>query len=195
MESRKITVVSTRESSVTYHESSAETFGQLSQELSLGGMSVVVKETRNTLSLPDAVLPESAFTIFVSPTKVKSGANFTRFSDVQLQDMVLELEAEDTIDIDLQENLIDVISDCMINNPLSRANTELSEEDIETIERVINNGASGHFRREDREALAAIVARTYQEGFTDNQALSTPGLSQEELEKRALLAEARNLNL
>lgn len=59
-------------------EDNTTTWGELklvlaSQGITYNGMAANVKETRNTLDLDSAVLPESDFALFLSPSKVKSG--------------------------------------------------------------------------------------------------------------------------
>jgi hypothetical protein len=197
MESRKITVVSTRESSVNYYESAASTFGELKGDIPMDNMSVVVKETRNTLSLDEAVLPEGPFTIFLSPTKVKSGANYTRFSDFQISDMREELLNEDTIDFDLQDNLVAVLDDCMRGGVSYAEQHSVPVLDVDLLQEIVDNGASGHLTSARRAALQEMINSingTIQEipaPTVTTARVETP----EEREKRELLEEARGLNL
>lgn len=73
---RNITVVSTQMNERQVLQSSATTWGELKGELSSimnGDMKATVRETRVDLVHQDAQLPETDFTIFLFPTKVKSG--------------------------------------------------------------------------------------------------------------------------
>ncbi len=61
--------------------SSADTWNQLQRDLDMAGipysqMKSVVGETRNTLESGEAQLPQGNFTLFLLPTKVKSGVSF-----------------------------------------------------------------------------------------------------------------------
>lgn len=75
---RKITVISTSKSQPTTFESEATTYGQLKDSLrefgDLGKLRVVVKETKSTLELDDAVLPQTDFTLFLTAKQIKAGA-------------------------------------------------------------------------------------------------------------------------
>lgn len=70
---RTITVFNTDSNEPFSFESDATTYGQIKDQLKAGGMKVVVRETRNTLEEEGAALPEGNFTIFLYPTKMKSG--------------------------------------------------------------------------------------------------------------------------
>lgn len=95
---RKITVVSTQTDDVFDIESSAETWGELMRNDRLSGagrMRAMVRETRNTLESPEAILPAGDFTLYLSPTKVKSGWSQTDLEDI---DEILDIlyDAGDT---------------------------------------------------------------------------------------------------
>lgn len=73
---RKVTLKLTTQKDVIEHESSARTFGELKAEMKnvkWDGMRVVVRETKNTLQNPAALLPSTDFILFLVPEKVKSG--------------------------------------------------------------------------------------------------------------------------
>jgi len=83
---RKITVVSTSTDDVFEIESSAETWGELSRHDKLGGakgMRAMIKENRNTLENEQAILPQGDFTLYLSPSKVKSGFSSEDISDIE----------------------------------------------------------------------------------------------------------------
>lgn len=75
---RKITVVSSTKSQPTELYSEATTFGQLKDVLnqfgSLDKLRAVVKESRATLEMEEAILPEGEFTLFLTPKQIKAGA-------------------------------------------------------------------------------------------------------------------------
>jgi len=80
---------------IQYHDSQATTWGTLENELKSKGvlannMTCIIKENKLQLSISEAQLPVGLgsaypvpvdFTIFLSPSQVKSGYNFTRYSD------------------------------------------------------------------------------------------------------------------
>ncbi len=77
MSLRKIIVVSTTRTTPKELYSAATTWRQLQDSLSefgnVSSMRAVVKETKNDLSSPDAVLPEGDFTLFLAPKQIKAG--------------------------------------------------------------------------------------------------------------------------
>lgn len=93
---RKITIVSTQTDDVFDIESSAETWGELMRHDRLVGannMKATVRETRNSLDLPEAILPAGDFTLYLSPTKVKSGWSAQDLED--MDDLIDFLEDND----------------------------------------------------------------------------------------------------
>ncbi len=75
---RIITVFSTETNEKKEIQSSSTTWGPLKEELKAAGLSTnnmkgMVKETKTTLESDGAVLPIDTFTLFITPTKVKSG--------------------------------------------------------------------------------------------------------------------------
>lgn len=73
---RKVNVFTTGSDEVVPHMTNATTWGQLKSELGSqvnGNMKVTVRETRNDLVDDNAILPEGEFTIFLFPSKIKSG--------------------------------------------------------------------------------------------------------------------------
>lgn len=78
MSTRKIKVLSTIGVSGTI-ETNVTTLGELKpllaqREIDYSGMKMMVGETRNELSLDDAVLPEGDFKLYLMPQKTKSGS-------------------------------------------------------------------------------------------------------------------------
>lgn len=73
---REVVIKLTGQKDLIKHQSSAMTFGDLKKELKQvkwSGMRVVERSTKATLQLPDAVLPQGDFILFLVPEKVKSG--------------------------------------------------------------------------------------------------------------------------
>ena len=85
---RKVLVFSTLSNSTTEVSTSATTWGELSQFLTSkglfnpSGMKAIVKETKATLELNEAVLPDGDFVLYTIPTKNKSGAEVINTDDV-----------------------------------------------------------------------------------------------------------------
>lgn len=78
MQERRITVVSTQTNDVKTIQSNITTFKELKNEfptISWEDKNVTVRENRINLELDDAELPQTDFTVFVMPGKVKSGSN------------------------------------------------------------------------------------------------------------------------
>jgi hypothetical protein len=77
MSLRKIIVVSTTRTAPKVLHSAAGTWRELQDSLSEFGsvstMRAVVKETKNDLTSPEAVLPEGDFTLFLTPKQIKAG--------------------------------------------------------------------------------------------------------------------------
>jgi hypothetical protein len=77
MSLREIKVLSSTRGGVKTVYSEATQWGQLKDSLSEFGdiskMSAVIKETKNTLSVDDALLPEGDFTLYLSPKQIKAG--------------------------------------------------------------------------------------------------------------------------
>ena len=75
---KKIVVISTTNSQPNELHSEASTYGQLKDSLrefgDLDKMRAVIKESKTTLELNDAVLPDSDFTLFLTPKQIKAGA-------------------------------------------------------------------------------------------------------------------------
>lgn len=79
-ETRQITIIANHMNENVRIESAASTFAELkeNQEISgllSGNVRVIVRETRNELSIADAKLPDGGFTLIVVADKVKSGAD------------------------------------------------------------------------------------------------------------------------
>lgn len=82
---RKITAFSTRGKQKSTFDSDAKTWGELKSTLEnegfdLGNLAATESINRTDLAHKDAVLPEGDFTIFLRPTKTKSGADYASMS-------------------------------------------------------------------------------------------------------------------
>jgi len=77
---KNVTVFSTRDNAMTeIPNSSATTWGELQKELKefqvdFSGMKVIVGETRNTLEADIALVPETDYTLYLYPVKIKAGS-------------------------------------------------------------------------------------------------------------------------
>ena len=72
---RKVTIISTQLNSRQTIETSASTWGELKKELPSGssGGRAVIRETRSTIGGGSTELPNTDFTLFMYPEKVRSG--------------------------------------------------------------------------------------------------------------------------
>lgn len=77
MSTRKIIVVSTTKTTPKVLYSEATNWRELQDSLgefgNVSSMRAVVKETKNDLTSPEAVLPEGDFTLFLTPKQIKAG--------------------------------------------------------------------------------------------------------------------------
>lgn len=90
---KKVTIVSTNTDQVFDIETNAETWGELSRHERIGGangMRAMIGETKHTLESPDAILPQTDFTLYLSPSKVKSG--FSREDREDIDEIIEFLE-------------------------------------------------------------------------------------------------------
>ena len=77
--SRIITIVSPQGDDRVELTSSAETWGQLKREINNNGTYnandsvAMIRGTRENLTSDSTVLPTTAFTVFLTPSKIKSG--------------------------------------------------------------------------------------------------------------------------
>lgn len=79
---KTITVVSTGSSKAKAIETGALNWGDLQKELTNNGvthsgMKAVIGKSKLNLESPDAILPDDSFTLFLFPTRTKSGAGYT----------------------------------------------------------------------------------------------------------------------
>ena len=106
---RKVLVFSTKSNTTTPVETSATNWGELSSYLTsknlfnASGMKAVVKETRSTLELKEAVLPDGDFVLILIPTKNESGAKVIKVEDL---DEFIEDQLEN-----FRDNLNDFVED------------------------------------------------------------------------------------
>ena len=107
MTTRKIKVLSTVGTNGVI-ETNVTTLGELKpllrrMDIDYSGMRMMVGETRNELSLDEAVLPEGDFKFYLMPSKTKSGASAS--------DFLTRIASEMATLADLFEGLGNVLSD------------------------------------------------------------------------------------
>lgn len=89
---RTITIVSTKNSRIEKHESSATTWGDLKAEIQdkydLENLKAVENVGKTTLEHIDAVLPEGDFRLFLRPSKTKSGADYRSMGFSELRAII-----------------------------------------------------------------------------------------------------------
>ncbi len=73
---RQVVIKNTTSNNKETHMVEASTYGELQSELGVNysDNKVIVRETRQTLELKDAALPEGSFHLYVMPLKTKAGS-------------------------------------------------------------------------------------------------------------------------
>ncbi len=143
--------------------SDATTFGELKKEfsqqlkLNLDDMIVIVREGFITLSLNEAILPNTEFTLLLYKSKQKGGIDYSKLSYKELQNLAKSYKIPANLSkIDLifalnkvrrseeknkKENLVGVVNLLFINNRLMDLKNELNIiiKEIEKLTDRINN--------------------------------------------------------
>jgi len=143
--------------------SDATTFGELKKEfsqqlkLNLDDMIVIVREGFITLSLNEAILPNTEFTLLLYKSKQKGGIDYSKLSYKELQNLAKSYKIPANLSkIDLifalnkvrrseeknkKENLVGVVNLLFINNRLVDLKNELNIiiKEIEKLTDCINN--------------------------------------------------------
>ncbi len=143
--------------------SDATTFGELKKEfsqqlkLNLDDMIVIVREGFITLSLNEAILPNTEFTLLLYKSKQKGGIDYSKLSYKELQDLAKSYKIPANLSkIDLifalnkvrklekkanKENIVGVVNLLFINNRLVDLKNELNIiiKEIEKLTDRINN--------------------------------------------------------
>lgn len=143
--------------------SDATTFGELKKEfsqqlkLNLNDMIVIVREGFITLSLNEAILPNTEFTLLLYKSKQKGGIDYSKLSYKELQNLAKSYKIPANLSkIDLifalnkvrrseeknkKENLVGVVNLLFINNRLVDLKNELNIiiKEIEKLTDRINN--------------------------------------------------------
>lgn len=120
-------------------ETNAVTLGDLlpilgEREINTSGMKLLVGETKNELSMPESVLPEGDFKLYLVPSKTKSGG-------VDLEEMAEQVEAiEDTVE-DIHEKVNKILS-LLQNGGCSNSG--------------VKTGSASTYSREDEEAMREL---------------------------------------
>ena len=110
------------------------------REINYDGMKMLVGETRNELSLDEAILPEGDFKLYLMPAKTKSGVDFDEM-DENVEDILDRVE-------NIEEKLDKVLN--LLSNPISTPSiapqvSSLSAEDqreVEELRRLAGNSTS-----------------------------------------------------
>lgn len=110
------------------------------REINYDGMKMLVGETRNELSLDEAILPEGDFKLYLMPAKTKSGVDFDEM-DENIDDILDRVE-------NIEEKLDKVLN--LLSNPISTPSvasqvSSLSAEDqreVEELRRLAENSTS-----------------------------------------------------
>ena len=144
---RRVRIKSTENNVWNTFETSASTFGELKAELTTVNFDrkrVVVRETRSTLELKDAVLPSGDFTLYLMPKATKSG------SDESFANLTLE---------DIENASYHVLrSYCVANGFPANGRTMVEmRNDLRTIAQ--NNNASSPLKKEIIEDLYAVIEK------------------------------------
>ena len=126
-------------------ETNISTLGELKpllrqREINYDGMKMLVGETRNELSLDEAILPEGDFKLYLMPAKTKSGVDFDEM-DENIDDILDRVE-------NIEEKLDKVLN--LLSNPISTPSvvsqvSSLSAEDqreVEELRRLAGNSTS-----------------------------------------------------
>ena len=126
-------------------ETNVSTLGELKpllrqREINYDGMKMLVGETRNELSLDEAILPEGDFKLYLMPAKTKSGVDFDEM-DENIDDILDRVE-------NIEEKLDKVLN--LLSNPISTPSvvsqvSSLSAEDqreVEELRRLAGNSTS-----------------------------------------------------
>lgn len=110
---RKVLVFSTKSNTTTPVETSATNWGELSTYLTqkglynASGMKAIVKETKTTLELKEANLPEGNFVLYLIPVKNESGAEVVEADDLMEYISSVFAEVEKKIEDYIQDNVFE----------------------------------------------------------------------------------------
>ena len=119
---KNVTIVTTKGRNQQL-QTNASTWGQLLAELentglSVDGMKAIVGQTKVTLESTEAELPQTNFTLFLSPVKIKAGADYD-----------LNFDAENIDDLSYTE----------LRSELKSLRTQASESEDEELLSIIGN--------------------------------------------------------
>ena len=95
---KKVRVISTVGQKLNVIESNATTWGELKSDLSsrgyeLSSTKAIVGETQNTLEQTDAILPVTDFSLFILPSKTKSGSGSVSVSYKELREQIKSIKS------------------------------------------------------------------------------------------------------
>ena len=124
-------------------ETNVSTLGELKpllrqREINYDGMKMLVGETKNELSVDEAVLPTEDFKLYLMPAKTKSGVDFDEM-DENIDDILDRVE-------NIEEKLDKVLD--LLSNPISTPSvapqvSSLSAEDQREIDELRRLSAGG----------------------------------------------------
>ena len=128
-------------------ETNVSTLGELKpllrqREINYDGMKMLVGETKNELSVDEAVLPTEDFKLYLMPAKTKSGVDFDEMEET-LERIAADVERiEDKLDRILSklDNKFDTVSSVSQTSSLS---TE-DQREIEEVRRLASGGSSSN---------------------------------------------------
>ena len=124
-------------------ETNVSTLGELKpllrqREINYDGMKMLVGETKNELSVDEALLPTEDFKLYLMPAKTKSGVDFD-----EMEDKIDTIEST----VDRIEDKLDKVLDLLrtpISAPVSSVSqTTLSAEDQREIDELRRLSAGG----------------------------------------------------
>lgn len=146
-ETRTATIIANHVNENVRFETDATTFGELKQEeqahgLFDGNVRVIVRETRNELSMKDSKLPNGGFTLIVVADKVKSGMS-DRYDDMERPELIDEATERDIETEDVSVHMIRAL---------------LREDDEKAVEEA-QDAASGQSQEERAEKFEEMKSR------------------------------------
>jgi len=119
------------------YATTAKTWGDLKAQLirdgyyNEGGSKAVLRETKATLEADGIVLPPtgmSTYTVFITPTKTKSGAKAYQFTEDQIEMFVENLV--ETVGDAIREEIYDAIEDFAVDSEAAQLDQEFKQMKI-----------------------------------------------------------------
>ena len=128
-------------------ETNVSTLGELKpllrqREINYDGMKMLVGETKNELSVDEAVLPTEDFKLYLMPAKTKSGVDFDEMEET-VERIAADVERiEDKLDMILSklDNKFDTVSSVSQTDLISPED----QREIEEVRRLASGGSSSN---------------------------------------------------